>query len=175
MVDGVPVINGWTVPMCKVGTFHEIIPDGSGRMVSGFLSVEFLGEHAYLTLRAAPVVPFDGPYLVEPGEVFVLGDNRNNSIDSRAYRYGRGGGVPLPAIEARIDRFLAGTDRSGETDLSPLWRPLAALERDLRSPTPDQAELHRGISDCLGRAPDITTPPVASEERTGDPHPLGPT
>lgn len=45
------------------------------------LGVEFLGEHAYLTfLDQEHGEPEQGPFTVPSGEVYVLGDNRNNSF-----------------------------------------------------------------------------------------------
>ncbi len=158
---GHPILNGWRVPSCRVGEydFREGTEPTPKR---GELWVEFLGEQSYLTLFEDD--RFDGrqgPYRVAPGEVWVLGDNRNNSSDSRAWFGGRGGGVPFANMKGRAmfvwlsfavdgsigwDRLL--TDVMGHPRL-PKGAPLALLD---------------GIDDCLAKRPSVaeTTPPAAT-------------
>jgi signal peptidase I len=80
---GHPIINGWRVPNCRVGKYdyHE----GASTLKHGELFMEFLGEVSYLTLfEDQRSDPEQGPYHVKAGETWVLGDNRNNSSNSRA-------------------------------------------------------------------------------------------
>jgi len=155
-----PVINGWPVPSCDAGEYLYVIPDATGRALHGRLRVEFLDDRAYLTVHAFGP-PFSGAYLVKPGEVFVLGDNRGNSVDSRAYHERKGGGVPLDAIEARAERFLIGTQRTGEADLRRLLRPVDSLEAHTRLNGVQAQPFEDDIARCLRDRPANTRPPPA--------------
>jgi signal peptidase I len=158
MQGDTPIINGWRVPSCDAGEYLYLLPDTTGRALRGHVFVEFLEDRMYLTVHTlAP--PFGGAYVVQPGEVFVLGDNRGNSMDSRAYRGGRGGGVPVPAIEARVTRLLYTTNASGNADLGELLRPVDRLRVDWRFEGVELPPLRDGIARCLANRPNDRWPP----------------
>ncbi len=153
MRGGTPIINDWPVPSCDAGDYLYVLGDAGERAVHGRLRVEFLDDHAYLTVHAQ-TLPFQGTYRVKPGEVFVLGDDRASSIDSRAY-----GGVSVRGVESRIDRFLVGTLRNGNADFGRMLHPVDALQSNLHLEGVAIGALEEGIARCLARRPTETHPP----------------
>jgi signal peptidase I len=151
VVSGRPVINGWEVPRCALGT--AALPEHPE--LTGHLELEFLGDAAYLVfLEDGRGQPHEGPYQVASGEVWVLGDHRNNSVDSRAWRDGQGAGAPLENLRGRPVFAWLSFDPKGYPD----WSRLGANLNEPRLPT-HLHHLNRALQDCLARRPARTTPP----------------
>jgi signal peptidase I len=159
---GHPIINGWRVPNCHVGSYDfsegdELSPK------RGELFVEFLGDYSYLTLFEEERFSDgrQGPYEVAPGEVWVLGDNRNNSSDSRAWNAGRGGGVPGENVKGRA-MFVWLSFGPGGGVFGIKWnRVLLDVMGRPELPLEAARHLKEGVERCVAQRPPVseTTPP----------------
>jgi signal peptidase I len=157
LMEGALTINGWRVPTCDAGPYVSVM----GRLtVRGRLTVEYLGDKAYLTVRKPIEAPFPG-YEVKAGEVFVLGDDRGLSSDSRLWSDGNGSGVPIDVLEGRVQRVLVGARPDGRLDFSRVFS--RALDAKVRLPGFDLTETDKRIGDCLARRPREAVPPLAPQ------------
>lgn len=109
-------------------TRYEDVPDDDElrSTFEGDLFVEFLGDRRYLTFYATSRIvgttpnPLAarrdaGPFVAKEGEVWVLGDNRNNSRDSLEWFEQKGGGVPLHDILGKTFQILLSSTNKGTT------------------------------------------------------------
>ncbi len=122
---GVLFINGKEVPRRRVDDFVQIGEDGRERRIPRY--EETLPEGVkYYVLDARPNGDYDnvGPYKVPQGHYFMMGDNRDNSTDSRdqSPRYGVGF-VPLENFIGRADIifFSMAVDEPGRFELTSPW------------------------------------------------------
>ena len=122
---GVVSINGKEVPRRRIDDFVQTDEDGRERRTQRY--EETLPEGVkYTVLDARPDGDYDnwGPYKVPAGNYFMMGDNRDNSTDSRvpAHRYGVGP-VPFENLVGRADVifFSAAVDEPGAFRLTRPW------------------------------------------------------
>lgn len=148
MNGGHPVIDGRQVRSCEAGAYVYL---SAGRETRGRLAVEFPAatgpEGAYLTVQEPGTLRSFTGYTVKPGEVFVLGDSRGSSNDSRSWGDGQGAGVPLSLIDGRVGRIAFGTTRADHVDWGRVGRSLHSLE--VRLPGLNIEPLKAGIARCL--------------------------
>jgi signal peptidase I len=112
MVHGRLVINGRMVPLEAAGTGKVEEADGYLHPIDKFIETLPGGtKHTIFKTR------WDGPlddtqvYVVPEGHIFAMGDNRDNSSDSRVPREEGGVGfIPAENLVARADVVLGSYD-----------------------------------------------------------------
>jgi signal peptidase I len=155
VVGGHPIINGWRVPSCSAGPYDY--EEGAGVNKHGELFVEFLGDYSYLTVYEENHLDMEqGPYHVAPGEVWVLGDNRNNSSDSRAWNHGIGAGAPFENIKGRALFVWLSFGSDGWPSVHRLLTNVMGHPK-LPAGTPNSVVAN--VERCIAQRPTVTNPP----------------
>jgi signal peptidase I len=121
MRDGRLWINGQPLPLAPNGNGQ--VEMGSGERIAAERFIETLPngrEHPILKLAWGGPLNDTPEYAVPPGNLFMMGDNRDDSLDSRvSARAGGVGFVPVENLIGRADLILGSWDF--KVTRQPVW------------------------------------------------------
>ena len=119
MREGRLVLNGTMVPQRRAGVGQMEIENG---VVTAPRYLETLGgrEHAIFKLSSDGALDNTREFVVGRDQIFVMGDNRDDSVDSRVSPVAGGVGlVPVENLVGRVDAILGSWDPIVRHD--PVW------------------------------------------------------
>jgi len=107
-LNGELYLNGELVPRVKIdGRLYREHKGGKVISVNVYTQTLPAMDEPFLIYERNDRFPLDnaGPFIVPERHIFFMGDNRDNSTDSRA-EYGGPGTVPLENLMGRADRMM---------------------------------------------------------------------
>lgn len=120
MIGGILHVNGEPVARTRIADFIERLPNGSVMAFAQYSEQLPGGKTHNIIEQLGDQGPLDstGVYVVPPGYYFFMGDNRDNSLDSRVPS--EVGFVPFENLIGRAEFIFFSTD--GSAGLLEFWK-----------------------------------------------------